>query len=256
MRLIVLGLPVKSLKQGDRRYGELMVLLKRFGLGLGLWALFLAQGFAQDAFTQGEEFFLQDKPQEAIAFLERVLAENPSNVRAALYLGISYQQLDRLDEAIAVFLKILPRGGDETARIAFNLGNAYYSKGSVKYADQYYTRAIEADPAYASAYLNRANVLIRSGSLQEAASDYEQYLALEPRSPKRSRIEQLLGYIKEGFAAEEGRGIEAEPAAGDGREQGLLDETADSLQAAEEETTGLSTGGEDVSGHDEQIETE
>ena len=234
-------------------------MVKRFFLGLSLWTLFLAQGFAQDAFTQGEEFFLQDNPQEAIPFLELVLAENPANVRAALYLGISYQQLDRLDEAIAVFLKILPRGGDETARIAFNLGNAYYSKGSMKYADMYYTRAIEADPAYASAYLNRANILIRSGSLQEAVSDYEQYLALEPRSPKRPRIEQLLGYIKEEFDAQEPRGIDAEPAAPAeaGRKQGgPLDETSDSLQTAGEETTGLSAGGEDVLEYDGRIETE
>jgi tetratricopeptide (TPR) repeat protein len=232
--------------------------VKRFGLSLILGGLFLSQGFAQNAFTQGEEFFLQNRPQEALSFLELSMAEDPANVRAGLYLGISYQQLDRLDEAIAVFRKILPRGGDEIARIAFNLGNVYYSKGNVDYANQYYTQAIEADPAYASAYLNRANALVQAGSLRDAISDYELYLSLEPRSPKRLRIEQLVAYIKEEFAAEERRRIEAEAAARAEaeRKQRLLDEISASLQAAAEESTGLSAGTEDVLGYDEAFELE
>lgn len=232
--------------------------MKRFGLGLILWALFLSQGFAQNAFTQGEAYFLQNKPQEALSFLELSIAEDPANIRAGLYLGISYQQLDRLDEAIAVFRKILPRGGDETARIAFNLGNVYYSKGNVNYANQYYTQAIEADPAYASAYLNRANALVQAGSLKDALSDYELYLSLEPRSPKRFRIEQLAAYIKAEFAAEERRRIEAEAAARAEaeRKQRLLDDISASLQAAAEESTGLSAGTEDVLGYDDAFELE
>lgn len=223
-----------------------------------LWVLFLFRGFAQDAFTQGEEFFLQNKPQEALPFLEASLAENPANIRAGLYLGISYQQLNRLDDAIAVFRKILPRGGDEAARIAFNLGNLYYSKGDMNYAGQYYTQAIEADTAYASAYLNRANALVQAGSLKDAISDYELYLSLEPRSPKRSRIEQLVASVKEEFAAEERRRIEAEAAARAEaeRKQRLLEEISASLQAAAEESTGLSAGTENVLGYDDAFELE
>ncbi|MDR2630719.1 MAG: tetratricopeptide repeat protein [Spirochaetaceae bacterium] len=218
----------------------------------------MPRGFAQDAFTQGETCFLLNKPEEAIPFLELSLAEDPANTRAGLYLGISYQQLDRLDDAIAVFRKILPRGGDETARIAFNLGNVYYIKGSMNYAGQYYTQAIEADPAYASAYLNRANAMVQAGSLKDAISDYELYLSLEPRSPKRPRIEQLVAFIKEEFAAEERRRIEAEAAARAEaeRKQRLLDEISASLQAAAEESTGLSAGTEEVLGYDDAFELE
>jgi tetratricopeptide (TPR) repeat protein len=231
---------------------------KKFGLGVFLWGVCLARVFAQDAFTQGEEYFLLNKPQEALPFLEISLAEDPANIRAGLYLGISYQQLNRLDDAIAVFRKILPRGGNETARIAFNLGNLYYSKGNLNYAGQYYTQAIEADPAYASAYLNRANALVQDGSLKDAIADYELYLSLEPRSSKRPRIEQLVAVIKEEFAAEERRRIEAEAAARAEaeRKQRLLDEISASLQAATEESTGLSAGTEEVLGYDDAFELE
>jgi tetratricopeptide (TPR) repeat protein len=232
--------------------------VKRFCLALSLWVLFLSPAFAQDTFSRGEELFLQNNPQEAVPLLELSLRENPANIRAGLYLGISYQQLDLLDDAIAVFLKILPRGGDETARIAFNLGNLYYSKGNRPYAEGYYTQAIQADPAYASAYLNRANILLEAGSVTEAVSDYERYLALEPRSPKRPRIEQLLSFIKEEFAAEEQRRIDAEDAARSEaeRKQRLLDELSASLQADPEESPGLSASGEDVLSDDEQFELE
>jgi type IV secretory pathway VirB10-like protein len=43
----------------------------------------------------------------------------------------------------------------------------------------------------------------------EAIPDYELFLILEPRSPKRPEIERLMAYIKEEAAAEEQRKVEA-----------------------------------------------
>ncbi|QQO08583.1 tetratricopeptide repeat protein [Breznakiella homolactica] len=214
--------------------------------------------FGQTSFARGEELFLQNKPQEALVFLEAAAAEDPANVTAALYLGIAYQQLDRVDEAIAVFRKILPRAGTKTALIAYNLGNAYFSKGSASFAEQYYTQAIEADPAFASAYLNRANTRVRTGALNDAIPDYEHFLSLEPTSPKRPEIEQLVGFIRAEFAAEEQRQIiaEAQAKAEAERRRQLLEEVSASLQAAAEETKGLSAGTEDVLGYEGEFELE
>jgi tetratricopeptide (TPR) repeat protein len=214
--------------------------------------------FAQNNFSQGEELFMQNKPLEAVSFLEAAAAEDPAHVRAFLYLGMAYLQLERLDEAIAVYQKILPRGGDETARIAYNIGNAYYAKGNAGFAVRYYTQAIETDPAYASAYLNRANTRVRTGDLKEAVSDYEAYLSIEPRSSQRPQIERLIAFIREEFAAEERRRLLAEEAARAEaeRRQRLLDEVAASLQAAAEETTGLSAGTEEVQGYEDEFELE
>jgi tetratricopeptide (TPR) repeat protein len=211
---------------------------------------------AQSAFSRGEELFLQNKPREALPLLEAAMEEDP--VKAGLYLGIAYQQLDRLDEAVAVFLRILFRGGDETARIAFNLGNVYYKQGNFDAARQYYTQAIEADPAYGPAYLNRANALISGGSLREALSDYELYLSLEPRSPKRSRIEQVVALLREEFAAEERRRIQAEAAAQAEaeRRQRLMEEAAAALRTSAEESTGFSAGAGEVQGYDDEFQLE
>jgi tetratricopeptide (TPR) repeat protein len=225
------------------------------------WCFFASgapEAGAQDAFSRGEDLFMRNRPGEALEFLEAAAAEDPAHVQAFLYLGIAYQQVDRVDDAIAAYRKILPRAGADTARVAYYLGNAYFAKGNAAFARQYYTQAIEADPSYASAYLNRANSLITTGDLREALGDYESYLALEPRSAKRPQIEKLIAFIRDEFAAEERRRILAEEAARQEaeRKQRLLDEVSASLQAAAEESRGLSAGTEDVQGYEGEFELE
>ncbi|MDR0450561.1 MAG: tetratricopeptide repeat protein, partial [Treponema sp.] len=203
-----------------------------------LWIPLLA---AQSDFSRGEDYFMRNQPGEAVPFLENALLENPEELRAYLYLGIAYQQLGRLDDAVAVYLKALPRAGNETARIACNLGNLYFSMEKTDSAEYYYTQAVKADPSYAAAYLNRGNTRVKSGALREALPDYDFFLSLEPHSPKRTRIEQLMALIQSEFAAEERRRLLAEEAARAEaiRRQRLLEEVSASLQAAAEETRGL-----------------
>jgi tetratricopeptide (TPR) repeat protein len=214
--------------------------------------------FAQNAFSRGEEFFIRNKPREALPHLEAAVAEDPAHVRAFLYLGMAYEQLGRIEDAVAAYRRILPRGGAETARIAFNLGNAYFTGGNISFAAQYYTQAIEADPAYAVAYLNRANARVQAGALEDALSDYELYLSLEPRSPQRPRIEELVAFIREEFAEAERRRIREEEAARAEaeRKRRLLEEVSASLQAAAEEIQGLSAGAEEVLEYEGEFELE
>jgi tetratricopeptide (TPR) repeat protein len=223
--------------------------------------IFFAVGnilFAQSSFVKGEELFLQNKPSDALPFLEQAVAEDPAHVQAALYLGIAYQQVNKFDEAIAVYRKILPRAGNQSALIAFNLGNVYFSRGNAAFAEQYYNEAISADPVYASAYLNRANSRIKSGMLQESIADYEQYLSLEPASPKRRQIESLIAFIRNEEAAAEQQKLMAEAAAKAEaeRRQRLLDDVSASLQAGATDAEGLSSGAENVQGYEGEFELE
>ena len=226
---------------------------------LGVFLLILAiPAGAQSSFASGEELFMQNKPEEALKFLESAVSEDPAHVQAFLYLGIVYLQLNRADDAIATYIKILPKGGDETARIAFNLGNAYFVKGDHALARQYYTQAITEDPSYASAYLNRANALVKSGELADAVKDYERYLALDPATQKREQVEKLIAFINEEFAAAERRRLMAEAAARAevDRRKRLLEEVTESLQAAAEDSKGLSAGYEDVQDYANEFELE
>ena len=213
---------------------------------------------AQTSFAQGEELFMQNKPQEALKYLESAVSEDPAHVQAFLYLGIVYLQINRVDDAIATYRKILPKGGDETPRIAYNLGNAYFTKGDFTLARQYYSQAIDADPSYSSAYLNRANALVRSGELSDALADYEIYLSMEPDSSKREQVVRLMAFIREEFNAAERRRAMAEEAARAEaeRRRRLLEEVTGSLQAAAEDSKGLSAGTEDVQDYEGEFELE
>ncbi len=225
----------------------------RSSLLMALSLVFTAFAGAQNStFKQGEELFMRNKPQEAVTPLEAAFYEDPANIQAALYLGIAYQQLSRPEDAIAVLRKALPRAGTRLPLVAFNLGNAYFFKGSASFAEQYYTQAIQGDPNYASAYLNRANSRLRTGALADAVVDYDAYLVLEPSSPKRPQIEQVLALIRQEFAAAERReAASAEQARLEAeRRQRLLDEVSASLQAAAEETQGVQAGSEAVQNYD------
>jgi tetratricopeptide (TPR) repeat protein len=232
------------------------ILLKFVISGMVFFAAFPA--VSQSNFNRGEELFMLNKPQEALVFLENAVAEDPAHVTAFYYLGMVYQQLGRIDEAIAVYRKILPRAGNETARVAYNLGNVYYMKGNISFAEQFYSQALEADPVFSPAYLNRANARIKNGSLKEAVVDYELYLSLEPTSPKKPEIQRLIAFIREEFAAGERRKLLAEEAARAEaeRRQRLLEEVSASLQSAAEDSQGLSSGAEDVLGYEGEFELE
>jgi tetratricopeptide (TPR) repeat protein len=232
--------------------------MKKYLIITVLWFFAAAFCFGQANFIRAEELFMQNKPQEAAVYLENTVAEEPTHAKAFLYLGIVYEQMGRTDEAIAAYRRILPRAGILIAPVANNLGNAYFKKGNMEEAESFYTRALEADLGYASAYLGRANTRIKSGSLKAAITDYEQYLVLQPRSPQRTDIERLIGFIRAELAEAERQRLLAEEAARAEaeRKQRLLDEVSASLQSAAGASQGLSSGAEDVEGYEGEFELE
>jgi tetratricopeptide (TPR) repeat protein len=235
-----------------------MFLGKRAAAALCFLSLVPGFLYGQSSFAQGEELFLHNKPQEALVYLESAVAENPEQVRAYLYLGVAYQQLNRLDEAVVVYNRALPIAGEDKALIAFNLGNAYYAQGNIAKAEELYSLALEENPGNAAAYLNRGNARLTRQALQDAVYDYEAYLNLEPGSAKRGKIEQLMSTIRADFAAAERERIQAEAraAAEADRKRRILEEAASSLQSAAEDTRGLSSGSEGGLGYEGEFELE
>ncbi|MDR2792492.1 MAG: tetratricopeptide repeat protein [Treponema sp.] len=153
--------------------------------------------FAQNNnFDLGESLFLQNKPEESLAYLEAAVTARDAPLQAYLYLGMAYRQLNRPDDAVAIYKKILPNAGDSTALVAYNLGNVYYSKGDFPSAEACYTQAIQEDDSFAPAYLNRANARLQNGSIDQAVADYAYYLTLDADTPQRTQIEAVLAAIQ------------------------------------------------------------
>ena len=208
--------------------------------------------------VQGEEHFIHNRPEDALPYLQQAFVADQSHIQGALYLAMAYEQLGQIDEALAIYRMILPSGQGQSALIACNMGNIYFRTGQSSLAEQFYSQAIRLDPSYAPAWLNRANLRIRNGSLREAIPDYERYLSLEPASSQRPQIEQLVGLIRQEFAAQEIRRLMAEEAArADAeRRQQLIDQLAASLQAQADETEGIAAGAEELSGYVSEFELE
>jgi tetratricopeptide (TPR) repeat protein len=195
---------------------------------------------------------MQNKPSEAVVYLENAVSDDSSNTKAYLYLGIVYEQLNRPNEAVAVYRRALPIAGSSSANVASNLGNVYFQIGNNEMAEQYYSQAIGFNSGYSKAYLGRANTRIKAGNLQNAVSDYEQYLTLEPNSNQKAKIEQLMALIKSEFAAEERRKVfaeEEERRVAEERKK-LLDSVSASLHSAADASKSLSSGAENVEQYD------
>jgi len=219
-----------------------------------IWVLLFFAGlcYGQSSFAKGEELLMQNKPAQAEGFLMQAISYDPANPVTYIYLGLVYEQLGRTEEAITVYRRVLPMAGRLSANVANNLGNVYFQTGNTETAEQYYTQAIGLDMGYASAYLGRANARIKTGNLKNAVSDYEQYLRLEPRSPQRAKIEQLINLIRmEIAAAEVKRQLAEEEARRLAEErQKLLDSVSASLQSGASSGKGLSTGTESVENYE------
>ena len=217
-----------------------------------IWVLLFFAGlcYGQSSFAKGEDLLMQNKPAQAEDYLMQAISYDPANPITYLYLGIVYEQLGRSEEAITVYRRVLPMAGKLSANVANNLGNVYFQTGNTETAEQYYTQAISFDMGYSSAYLGRANTRIKMGNLQNAISDYEQYLRLEPRSPQRVKIEQLVNLIRMEAAKAEMKRLLAEEEARRLAEerQKLLDSVAASLQS------GASSGTESVEIYDGEFE--
>ena len=64
----------------------------------------------------------------------------------------------------------------------YSCGNILLSKKELSGAYTAYSKAIQYDPNYVSAYGNRGNVLQRMGRLAEAITDYQKAISLSPQN--------------------------------------------------------------------------
>ncbi len=80
------------------------------------------------------------------------------------------------------------------AALAFNEGNKLRESEKAR-AIELYTKAIEADPNFASAYYNRALVLAETGEITRAETDLESLKGL--KSDKVETLEALIGVARD-----------------------------------------------------------
>lgn len=156
---------------------------------------------ATDFLSEAERLLSQNKPGEAVTYLEATLGQGRLSQRLFLYLGTAYHALGQNDRAVAMFERGLELRGELKAALLYNLGSVSMARRDYEKAEAYLSRALELDERDGDAYLNRANVRLIRENYEGALNDYLQVLALQPDNPQRAQILRLTELLRAHLAA-------------------------------------------------------
>jgi len=113
----------------------------------------------------------------ACSFPRVIVLKDPLTPDEHLNLGVTYEQQGDFDNAIKEYnlaVKNLPRAN-------LYLGNAFFQKGEWKEAEDFYRKAIEAEPGNADAYNNLAWLYYtRKENLDQAEKLAQKAVELNP----------------------------------------------------------------------------
>lgn len=119
--------------------------------------------------------------EQAASLYTRILAEYPGQADALYLFGVLHHQLERHQEAVALFLKAI-EGNKRKPEWYNTLGEAYRALGQPDKAIQAYRRALKLAPGLIEALGNLGLALHDQGQLAEAAQCYERVLRMAPHS--------------------------------------------------------------------------
>jgi tetratricopeptide (TPR) repeat protein len=116
----------------------------------------------------------------AFQYYDNALAINPSSNEALYAKAKLFQDLDKVNEAILIYNKILKTDPVHLFSL-YNLGAIEYSVNkNPKKAIDYFTSAINANPKYAEAYFARAVCYQELDENENSSADYKMCLQLKP----------------------------------------------------------------------------
>ena len=148
----------------------------------------------------GTAFDQMGRIEEAIAHFRQGLAIKPDFVLAHNNLGVTLDRAGRFQEAIDEFQEAL-RFRPRYAEAHHNLGVTLMKLGRVDDAIREYRDALQFNPHYPDAHYNLGVALNQKGQRAEAIQEYQAALRLQPNSPD---IHNNLGVVfeKEGRLGE------------------------------------------------------
>lgn len=126
------------------------------------------------------ELYTLQRPAEALALLDVVIAGEPSKASALAARGHVLLKLNRPEEAVVAFRRAMD-SGDKSAGTLAALGGAFQRSGRPSEAVQALQDAIAREPGHADALCNMVHVLTEQLKVREAIVLAEEGLARAPR---------------------------------------------------------------------------
>ncbi len=126
-----------------------------------------------------------------VTIWEDVVAKSPKKARAHMQLGVAYNAVGRLDDAIREH-KIAIKKNPGFYRTYYNLGNVYLKQGEYDKAITQFGKALSIRPDFKQAYYNLGIAYKETGRLREAAQAWELALMLDPGYSRAIQALNLL----------------------------------------------------------------
>lgn len=152
-------------------------------------------------YDKGVSLFCENKPAEAIIYLQQAILESGVDPDVYNYLGLAYYQTGQFQKSLEVFQLGTGVSGTDKRRLYYNAGNSAFALGYYDRAEEMYSYALAANPSFASAVLNRANARMKEQSYEGAILDYTQYIELEPESTQAESIRRLISLLSSELAS-------------------------------------------------------
>lgn len=141
----------------------------------------------------------------AISDFKKVLdfgnKQDPSQIQGRLNLGLAYYRKGMYDDALKIYTELIGMAPDEkTAYFQRALVYQYGNNPQPELALADYTKAIQMDPNYTMAYLNRGSLYVdQLHNYDLAITDFNKTLELEPTNTDAAVNKGIAYYRKENF---------------------------------------------------------
>jgi tetratricopeptide (TPR) repeat protein len=138
-----------------------------------------SQSLEQQYFRNGTNLFDQGNYTEAIAYYDKALILNSTDINALYNKALSLDNLGRLDEAVTYYDKVLAISPNDTDSLN-NIGLALDGLGEHDKAITYYDRVLAINPEDTDALYNKGLALEELGKKNDAISYYKRVLDVNP----------------------------------------------------------------------------
>jgi Tfp pilus assembly protein PilF len=139
--------------------------------------------------------YTQQRFQDAADCFERALVLDPRSAKAENNLGLSYEGLNRTDDATSAYRNAIKwQQGSEhpSEQPLLNLGIVLLHQGKLPEAEQLLTQAAAIAPRDSNIREQLGHLYLQTNELQKAQSQFEQAIALSPKNPA---LHFLLGRV-------------------------------------------------------------
>lgn len=162
------------------------------------WMTLAVQMDPKDAeawYGLGRIRFTQQRFQEAVDCFERALVLDPRSVKAENNLGLSYEGLNRTDNATLAYRNAIrwQKGSEHPSeQPLLNLGIVLLHQGKLPEAEQLLTEAAAIAPGDSNIREQLGHLYLQTNELPKAQLQFEQAIALSPKNPA---LHFLLGRV-------------------------------------------------------------